>query len=348
MGGLKLTPVPGVALMGASSAFSASGTWVSNEDIHTLVYGPDWREAMAKKGLDPDHPAKKGFSRRHWTLPPESPRTGQEENSADLMQQAAEKVLSETGMSIREIDLFIAVSTTSPRYTSSLGTLVGGRLGFQGPAFEMKSGCSSTIYALSIAYQFLAGAARTVLIASAETLSRVISINGPFIYAAGDGAGAILLQKVDDPGRGLVTGFLNSDGSYADSMGVPGILPPTRQALDQQEYYMGQSDSLTSDVKPFWMQSQQSLIESENRSFQDIDLYIPHQTSNSILDLLAQSMGSHSNKLFRCLDRYGNCGSATLPIALAEAMEGQQASGRRILLNAVGGGLAWGSLLINT
>ena len=131
-------------------------------------------------------------------------------------------------------------------------------------------------------------------------------------------------------------------------MGVPGILPPTRQALDQQEYYMGQSDSLSSDVKPFWMQSQQSLIESENRSFQDIDLYIPHQTSNSILDLLAQSMGAHSNKLFRCLDHYGNCGSATLPIALAEAMEGQQASGRRILLNAVGGGLAWGSLLINT
>ncbi len=347
MAGLKLTSVPGVGLLGATRAFADSGSWVSNDDIHALLYGDHWKSTMVEQGLDPEHPRRKGFSRRHWTLPPESPRTGDEENSADLMHRAAREVLLQTGVNISEIDLFIAVSTTSPRYTSSLGTLVAGLLGYRGATFEMKSGCSSTIYAISVAYQFLAGPARSVLIASAETLSRVISRDGPFLYAAGDGAGALILQKVKDPQRGLLAGFLDSDGSYADAMGVPGILPPIREALDQGLYFMGQSANLAADVRPRWMESQEAIIDGKERTMDDIDLYIPHQTSSSVLDMLSDSMGSHSGKLYRCLDRFGNCGSATIPIALSEALEDGFSPGRRILLNAVGGGLAWGSLLIS-
>tara|TARA_Y100001954_G_scaffold154752_1_gene164565 strand:+ start:2362 stop:3273 length:912 start_codon:yes stop_codon:yes gene_type:complete len=301
---------------------------------------------MVERGLDPNHPQKKGFNRRHWTATPQSARTESEENSADLMLRACNQALSNARMSAQDIDVFIAVSTTSPRYTSSLGTLVGGRMGFRGPAFEMKSGCSGAIYAMSIAYQFLASGARTILIAAAETLSRVVSIESPLLYAAGDGAGALILQRVEDSGRGLLGGYLSSDGSFADSMGVPGILPPTREALDRGMYFMGQSDSIAGDVEPFWFEGQQTVMEFAELGFADLDMYIPHQTSGAMLDKLAHSMGHQRHKLFRCLDRYGNCGSATLPIAISEAMESGLKTGSLVLLNAVGGGLAWGSLML--
>ncbi len=303
---------------------------------------------MKDQGLDPRYYEQRhGFVRRHWTHMPGEALSSDEPTSADLMTDAARAALEQARIRPEDVSLFIAVSTTSPRYTSSLGTLVGGRLGLRSPAFEMKSGCSSSLYALTIAYRFLADGARHVLIAAGETLSRVLPPRAPLIYSGGDGAGAVVLSRESSGDSGLLAAYLDSDGSFAQDMGVPGNLPPLRSDLDAGNYYMAATAKIGDAAKERWPESAAAVLRAAGCSGNTVDLYVPHQVSRDLIYHGAEVAGIPRDRVVDCLDRYANCGSGTVLIALAEAQrQGRWETGSTLLLNAVGGGLAWGGLLL--
>lgn len=348
MSGLLCESVRGVRISGTGAAFAPGGHWIENEDIHALLHGPDWRNVMAEQKLEPHYfEERHGFVRRHWTHVPGEPLRADEPTSADLMTDAARTALEQAGLHALDVSLFIAVSTTSHRYTSSLGTLVSGRLGLQCAAFEMKSGCSSSLYALTVAYRFLAGGAQHVLIAAGETLSRVLPLQAPLLYSGGDGGGAIILSRTHDDDSGLLAAYLHSDGTYAHDMGVPGHLPPLQAELDAENYYMAASPKIAEAAKQHWPESAQAVMQAAALSGDDVDLYVPHQVNRDMIYYGAGAAGIAREKVFDCLDRYANCGSGTVLIALAEAQRaGRWQEGSTLLLNAVGGGLAWGGLLL--
>ena len=346
--GMLVGPVYGVSIRATERFFHPNGQWLENENIHELIHGPHWRKLMQQSGMDPNYQkAKHGFCCRYWTHIPGTNLRKEETNAADLMEGAARKALEKSGLSPDEISLVISVSTTSPRYTSSLGTILCGRLGIRAPAFEMKSGCSSAIYALITAFQFLnSGMANNVLIMAGETLSKVLDPEGPLIYAAGDGGAAIILGRSNAAESGLISGFMDSDGSLSGAMGVPGLLPPMREELEAKRYYLEQTSQLGSQVLDYWTRSPAALYKHSGLTGDDVDLYIPHQVSKEILDFTQENAGISADRMIRCIERYGNCGSATVLIALSEAMESSRMKHGVLMLHAVGGGLAWAGVLI--
>lgn len=340
--------VPGVGVLGTGRAFAPSGDWVDNATIHELLYGRDWSRVMPEQGLDPDYPERvHGFVRRHWSHVPGRTLRADETTSADLMESAARRALAAAERTPQQVDLFIAVSTTSPRYTSSLGTIVGGRLGLRCASFEMKAGCSSALYALTTAYRFLAGGAATVLVAAGETLSRVIPPRNPFVYAAGDAGGAVVLGRVADEERGLVAAYLDADGAYSEHMGVPGALPPIAAEIAAGRYHLAWSGEIEAIAREKWLAAPRALFEATRSGPADLALYIPHQVNRRMIDYSREATGIPADRTVHCLERYGNCGSVSVLLGMDRARRtGRLVPGARTLLNAVGGGLAWGGVLL--
>ena len=348
-GGLYLNPITGVGILGTASAFPTElGEWVANDDVHRALYGADWRATMAQRNLDPAYPEKKhGFVRRYRVSQVGSSNAESTATSADLMEAAARDALHNAGVAGEEIDLFIAVTTTSPRYTTSLGALVGGRLGLHCASFELKAGCSSNLYALALAYQLIAGGARRVLIAGGETLSRITPPEAPLAYATGDAGAAVVLGRVDDPARGLCAAYLNSDGSYAHAMGTPGTLPPRLDSPGAGDFYLGMSSEVNAPVQERWLNVGRWLQAEAARRARPIRAFVAHQPSVPLVRAAADAAGVSERALVETVRMYGNCGSVSVLIALHAARgDGRAAPGENVMFAAVGGGLAWGGLLV--
>ncbi len=347
--GLLGGAVAGVGILGSAVSFpERGGRWVENEEIHERVHGPRWQKLMEEKGLNPDYAERVfGFRRRYWTRAPGDAPSDAEIGVSELLHGACRGALEDAELSIRDIDLFIACTTTSSRYTTSQAAIVGGRLGYLGAGFEMKSGCSSAVHALTIAYRFLAGGARNVLIAAAETLTKVVEPGSRLMYAAGDGGGAMILGHVESEGRGLLASYLDSDGSHAGLMGVPGTMPPTERALENGEYFMRMSREADAIAREKWSRAPGRLYRATNTRAADIEAYVPHQVNRELVAYGARDAGLPDSVVVDCVGEYANTGSASLLIALDEARRrGRVLPESMVMLNAAGGGMAWGGLLL--
>ena len=347
--GLILKSVANAGILGTGTAFPKDrGRWRGNEDIYELIHGPDWATILKQKGWSPDFPREKfGFRRRFWVRTPGDACRPDEATTADLMEIAAQSALSNSGVAPADIDLVITATVTSPKYTSSLATLLAGRLGIRGAAFEMRSGCSSAVYALALAYQFLASGARAVLLATGETLSKITSLNSSHIFAAGDGGAAVVLGRTDDARRGLAACYLDADGEHADAMGVPGILPPTPDALARGEYVMSLSGSADQAIREKWQLIPNRLYAASNVKPEDIVAFVPNQTNRETVAQGGRFAGVRPEAVVDRIEEYANCGATGLLLALHDALESRTlGSGDLAMLAAVGGGLAWGGMLI--
>ncbi len=325
--------------------FSPDGCWYGNEDIHGILYGSDWKNAMQMKGLDPDYYKKTyGYERRYMVRVPGEELTGKELTSADLMEGAALALFQKHGIHKKDIGLLIAVSTTSHKYTTSLGAVLSGRLGLKCASYEMKSGCASGIYALFNGAQTVNLTGMDVLILSGETLSK--TANGELYYHAGDAGAAVLLSYSEKKDTGIHSFYLDSDGEYSEQMGVPGILPPTEKSILDHHYTFRISSSLNEKFIQFRKKIPRILYKYSGITPEMIDWLITNQAGRKMNEVSAEAAGIPYERMLDLSAETANCGQTGLFLSIEKILNEKKIQrDKYIMMNAAGGGISYGGLI---
>lgn len=340
-------PLP-VRIAGVGTGFPKAGEWKDNEAVHALRFGPDWRTEMARSGADPGYyEAKLGLRRRYWAHTPGVPNGPDALTALDLMACAAANAMERSGSKGSDIDALIAVTITSPFYTTAVSAHLANRLGVQAPAFDMRTGCASGLFALVIAARLIDGGARQVLIAAGDTTSKILDPGNNTVYAGGDAGAAVVVTR-SSGSAGMIAHYIDTDGTYAAHTGVPGLLPPTHADVDAANYYLEWRDEgKEAALDSAWRRIPQELFGRSGLSASDIACYVPHQASKRQLALAAKEAGISEDRVVNVLGDYANCGPATVFLALERAMEEQRIlSGDRYMMAAAGGGLSWAGVIL--
>ena len=275
------------------------------------------------------------------------------ESTATLATLAARRALDAAGIEPSELDLIIVATITPEMVFPSTACFVAASLGLSAtPAFDMAAACSGFIYALNTGANFIkAGQYKTVMVIGAETLSRIIDYTdrGSCILF-GDGAGAVILERSNDPKKGVVYAGLHADGNGADAMKcMPGSLHPIDAALigarDQYIKLRGR------EVYKFAVTKFAELIEDAMRVAEltkdQLTLIVPHQVNQRIIDSAMEKLEMPPEKAFVNIDRYGNTSAASIPIALDEAWRaGKVQKGDVLIFVAFGAGLTWANAVV--
>jgi 3-oxoacyl-[acyl-carrier-protein] synthase-3 len=271
------------------------------------------------------------------------------ETTSDLAAAASRIALKNAGMGPEEIDLII-VATATPDYTfPATATVVQNKLGItRGAAFDVQAVCSGFVYAIAVADNFLArGQFQRALVIGAETFSRILDWSDRSTCVLfGDGAGAVVLERQDKAmahGKGVKGVHLRSDGRYKDLLYVDGG-PSTTQTVGHlkmvgNQVFKHAVSKISESVK--------AAAEQAGIQVSEIDWFVPHQANQRILSAVAERLGLDDQKVISTVAEHGNTSAASVPLALATAMEdGRVKSGDLVLIEAIGGGLTWGSALI--
>jgi 3-oxoacyl-[acyl-carrier-protein] synthase-3 len=272
------------------------------------------------------------------------------EFTSDLAIRAAERALASAGIEAREVDAIVLATTTPDETFPATATRVQSRLGItQGFAFDVQAVCSGFVYALAVADNFLKlGQARTALVIGAETFSRILDWSDRNTCVLfGDGAGAVVLRAAPGAGngkdRGVLSTHLHSDGRLHDSLFVNGGPSTTRSVgvvrMNGPEVFKHAVAKLADVVE--------EALAANGLTGADIDWLVPHQANKRIIDGMARKLGLGANRVVCTVDHHANTSAASIPLALAEAAgDGRLQAGNLILLEAIGGGLAWGASVI--
>lgn len=343
-------PFKNITITGSASAFPKTGTWMHNNDIHALIFGTNWKEKMREKNLDPNYYKDTlGFENRFWVHTPGMPILHNELTSADLMVEAATLAIADSGIPKSEIDFIITVTITSPRYSTSMGPFIAGKLDINAPAIEMKTGCASNIFSIILAAQMIESGARNVLITCGETITKILKLNPRMAYAGGDAGVAIILSKTNDSKKGILSSYINSNGSFSGHMGVPGLLPPNQFDIDNENYFMEYNDSTEEFLNKAWTETPGILYKAAGISFREIDSFVPHQVNKKRTEYAAAAANISLEKTIHIIDKIANCASAGVLLALDDARKNHDcAKDKMLMLIAAGGGISWGGLIIKT
>ncbi|SMF72141.1 3-oxoacyl-[acyl-carrier-protein] synthase III [Azospirillum oryzae] len=271
------------------------------------------------------------------------------EKTSDLAIAAATRALEHAGVPAGSIDCIILATTTPDNTFPATATKVQAALGTKGFAMDIQAVCAGFVYAMSVADNFLRnGQAKRALVIGAETFSRLLDWNDRTTCVLfGDGAGAIVLEayeaKGDSSDRGVLSTHLHSDGSQYDLLYVDGGASSTgtigHVRMHGQEIFRHAVSKLSAVVE-------EALVANGLEST-DIDWMVPHQANRRIIDGLARKMKLSPEKVVLTVDRHGNTSAASIPLALGEAVaDGRIKRGDLILMEAIGGGLTWGSALV--
>ncbi|TXH77382.1 MAG: ketoacyl-ACP synthase III [Lysobacteraceae bacterium] len=272
------------------------------------------------------------------------------ETTCDLAYHASLRAIEAAGIDAAEIDLIVLGTTTPDLIFPSTACLLQHRLGLEGcPAFDVNAACSGFVYALSVADKFIrSGAARTVLVVGAETLTRMLDWSDRTTCVLfGDGAGAVILKA--DEETGIISTHLHADGSKKELLWNPvgvsvGFKP--EEARAGVRVLMAGSDVFKHAVKALDSVVDETL-EANGLDRHDIDWLIPHQANLRIIDATAKRMDMPMDRVIVTVDRHGNTSSGSVPLALDEAVRsGRVQRGQLLLLEAFGGGFTWGSALL--
>jgi 3-oxoacyl-[acyl-carrier-protein] synthase-3 len=276
----------------------------------------------------------------------------EKETTTTLAIQAAENALEVANLSPADLDLIIVATSTAEYIFPATACLVQDALGAdKAGAFDMYVACTGFIYALNMAAQAIrSGSIHNALVIGSETLSRIVDWkdrNTCILF--GDGAGAFVLQGSDIPG-GVLSSVLRSDGSGADALyvtshghvraaGISGLLDNTIK-MDGKEVFRFATRVMADSTR--------EAVAAAGLTVNDIRLIIPHQANRRIIDAAARSLNLPEEKFVINLDRYGNTSTASIPIALCEAVaDGRLKANDRAVLVGFGGGLSWGAVAIH-
>lgn len=275
--------------------------------------------------------------------------------------KAALIALERAGLQATDIDMILFATLSPDYYFPGSGVLVQELLGIPAcPAMDIRMQCSGFIYALSTADQFIkTGMYKNILIIGSEnhsggldftTRGRGVSV----IF--GDGAGAAILTREEDPKRGVQSSHLYSEGKYAEELSLIGPstqrwVPEILEANDPEDIsyypYMNGQTVFKHAVVRFSEVINEGL-QKNNWQPSDIDLFIPHQANLRIAQFIQKKFQLRDDQVYNNIMRYGNTTAASIPIALTEAWEeGKVKEGDKVVLAAFGSGFTWGSTLIN-
>ena len=278
-----------------------------------------------------------------------------DEATSDLAIKASQSALLDAGVKAEEIDLLI-VATCTPDYPlPSTACVVQHKLGIPPHAtcFDISAACTGFLYATEIAYSLLlTNRYKCALVIGAEKLSSIVDwTDRTTCVLFGDGAGAAVLKKVDQPGIGIIGSDLGADGEMMELLYTPAggsRCPTSAKTIAEGGHFLHMKGKEVFKNAVRVMETvAREMVEQHHLTFDQISLVIPHQANHRIIESLAGSLGVPMDRVYVNLDRFGNTSAASIPLALDEARRaGRIKPGDYTLLVAFGAGLTYGSTLI--
>ena len=283
-----------------------------------------------------------GIKERHRAAPGEY--------TSDLAAEAARRAMAAAGVTAEDIDLVVLATATPDNTFPATAVEVQARLGItRGFAYDIQAVCSGFVYALAtVDAQIKAGMARRALVIGAETFTRILDWSDRTTCVLfGDGAGAVVVEAADGEGtiadRGVLSSCLRSDGRHKAKLYVDGGPSTTQTAghlrMEGREVFK-HAVGMIADVI-------EAAFAATGMTAADIDWFVPHQANKRIIDASAKKLGIDAEKVILTVDRHGNTSAASIPLALDAAVrDGRVKPGDVVLLEAMGGGFTWGSVMI--
>lgn len=277
---------------------------------------------------------------------------GEGKGTSHLAAEAAKGLLEKKNIDPLDID-FIIVATVTPDYAfPSTANLVGDMIGAKNAyGFDISAACSGFLYALSTAAKFIeSGKHKKILVIGADKMSSIIDYEDrTTCILFGDGAGAALVEPIEDTETGILDEVLCSDGSgaaYLYQKGGGSRHPSSIETVTNKEHYLHQEGSTVFKFAVTKMADvSEQICTRNNLSGDDIAWLVPHQANKRIIDATARRVGIPDEKVMLNIHRYGNTTAATIPLCLWD-YEKQLKKGDNLVLAAFGGGFTWGSMYI--
>ena len=279
-----------------------------------------------------------GIRARHFAAP--------EVACSDLAVEAARRAIEAAGIGADDLDLIIVATSTPDMVFPSTATMVQHKLGTAGcPAFDVQAVCSGFIYALTVADSMIrAGSAQKALVIGSEVFSRILDFKDRTTCVLfGDGAGAVVIGASDEPG--ILATDIHADGKHRDILCVPGhvsggnVLGDPVLKMDGQAVFKLAVGVLEETAR--------ASLAKAGLQDSDIDWLIPHQANIRIMQSTARKLKMPTEKVVVTVDQHGNTSAASIPLALDAAVrDGRIQRGQHLMLEGVGGGFTWGSVLV--
>ncbi|WP_289153655.1 beta-ketoacyl-ACP synthase III [uncultured Salipiger sp.] len=284
---------------------------------------------------------RSGIERRHFAA--------EGQTTSELATRAALAALEDAGLAASDLDALIVATSTPDLTFPSAATMVQARLGMdQGFAFDVQAVCAGFVYALTNANALIvSGAARRVMVIGAETFSRILDWNDRSTCVLfGDGAGALILEAGTGEGtsddRGVLSVDLHSDGRYRDLLYVDGGVSTNsigHLRMEGKEVFRHAVGKLAATAE--------AAMEKAGLTEADIDWIVPHQANIRIIQGTAKKLGLPMEKVIVTVQDHGNTSAASIPMALSVGKaEGKIRPGELVVTEAIGGGLAWGAVVL--
>ena len=276
-----------------------------------------------------------------------------EQTVAEMGAEASRVAMQRAGVDPGEVDLIVVSTATPDRLLPSTACDLQALLGAtNAAAFDVQAACSGFIYALTVAEGYLAaGRGEIALVVSTEKMSSIVDwCDRKTCVLFGDGAGAAVVRRSSD-GRGMLSTFLRSDGTLAELLWRPagGVKIPFDLAVLEQKTHlvrMAGREVFKAAVRSMAEASDKAMLRA-GLTADDIDLFVPHQANIRIIEATARYSNVPMEKVYVNVDRYGNMSSATIPVALDEAVEqGRIRPGSHVLTVAFGAGFTWAASVL--
>jgi 3-oxoacyl-[acyl-carrier-protein] synthase III len=277
-----------------------------------------------------------------------------EQSVAMLSRDASEKALERAGLTAGDLDAIVLATATPDRLLPSTACDLQALLGAnKAAAFDLSAACPGFLFATTVAEGLIAsGQSQNVLVVGAEKLSTITDFQDrSTAILFGDGAGAAVVRRAGNNGRGILSTFIKSDGRLAPLLYRPGggaADPISEKVVCERSHYMKMAGREVFKAAVLAMsEACDEALERAGVGADEVDLLIPHQANIRIIEATAKHAGMSMDKVMVNVDRYGNTSSASIPLALDQAIaEGRVQSGSLLLLVAFGAGFTWGSTVI--
>jgi len=272
------------------------------------------------------------------------------ETTSDMGLAAARAALAAAGVDAQSIDLIVLATSTPDNTFPASAVQIQAGLGItRGAAFDLQAVCSGFVFGLATVDGLLrTGAFKRALVIGAETFSRILDwTDRGTCVLFGDGAGAVVLEALQQPGtredRGILTSHLRSDGRHKGKLYVDGGPSSTRTVghlrMEGRAVFKHAVAMITDVIE--------DAFEATGYTAADIDWFVPHQANQRIIDDSARKLGIAPEKVVSTVDKHGNTSAASIPLALTAAVgDGRIKRGDLVMLEAMGGGFTWGSALV--
>ena len=314
-----------------------------------------WGTAVPETRITNEHLAQQVDTNDEWIVERTGIRerrvAGPGESTASLGASAATEALKRANLAPDDINLLIVATATPEQPIPHTGAFVSDALGLRCGSFDLSAACAGFVYELVVGASMLQTGYDNVLIVGAETLSRIVDpTDRTTIVLFGDGAGAAVLSRTEHE-PGLLAWDLGCDGSAAGILEIPAggsRRPTTPDTVAAREHYlkMAGQEVFRRAVRVV-VDSATATLARAGCSADDIAWFVPHQANGRIIDAAAQRLGFSADRTLVNIDRFGNTSSASIPLALFEAVDaGRVNEGDLVLCSGFGAGMTWASALL--